>query len=75
MRPHHLVFGTTGLMFLSSLLLAIGENLVLASSVFTGILMVCAVGWGMQLTERKDAVRRLADTEAKVQLSKNHALR
>ncbi len=75
MKPHHLVFGAAGLMFLSSFLLGIAEDFTRASGVFTGILVVCGIGWGMLLTERNDAARRLADAEEKSQLSKKHALK
>ena len=75
MRPHRLVFATSGLMLLSAWLLAIGEDFVRASSVFTGTLIVCGVGWGMQLTERNDVARRAADAEEKAQLSKKNALK
>ena len=58
MRPHHLVFGTAALMLTSSSLLSVAERFTLASSVFTGMLVVCGVGWGMLLTERRDVQRR-----------------
>ncbi len=57
-------------MLLSAWLLAIGEDFVRASSVFTGTLVVGGVGWGMHLTERNDAVRRATDAEEKARLSK-----
>ena len=62
-------------MLLSAWLLAIGEDFVRASSVFTGTLIVCSVGWGMQLTERNDVARRVAEAEEKAQLSKKNALK
>ncbi len=75
MKPHHVVFGAAGLLLLSSLLLAIGEDFVRASGTFTGIVMVCGIGWGMLLTDRNDVARRTADDKARAELLKKHALK
>lgn len=69
------MFAASGLMLLSAWLLAIGEDFVRASSVFTGTLVVGGVGWGMRLTERNDAARRAADAEEHARLSKKNALK
>lgn len=58
MKPHHFVFGTAAVMLASSAFLSVAERFARASSVFTGVLLVCGVAWGMLLTERRDAVRR-----------------
>ena len=58
MKPHHFVFATAAVMLASSAFLSVAERFARASSVFTGVLLVCGVAWGMLLTERRDAVRR-----------------
>lgn len=58
MKPHHFVFGTAAVMLASSAFLSVAERFARASSVFTGVLLVCGVAWGMLLTERRDAARR-----------------
>ena len=58
MKPHHFVFATAAVMLTSSAFLSIAERFARASSVFTGVLLVCGVAWGMLLTERRDTVRR-----------------
>ncbi len=75
MRLHRIVFAASGLMLLSAWLLAIGEDFVRASSVFTGTLLVGGVGWGVRLTEQNDAARRAADAEEQARLSKKNALK
>ena len=58
MKPHHFVFGSAAVMLTSSAFLSIAERFARASSVFTGVLLVCGVAWGMLLTEQRDTIRR-----------------
>lgn len=57
------MFVTAALMLLASLLLAVAEEFTRASSIFTGVIVVCGLGWGMLLTERHDAARRMSALE------------